>query len=127
MYTISCHSIFVFILILTLVTTGYSTSGTATFYRQYTPSACYKNQQQGVMIAAASDPLWNNGAICGKMFRVNCTGPTNPVPHPCTGESVTVKIVDHCPGCGGTLDLSQEAFAKIANPVAGIIKIDYEE
>jgi len=79
------------------------------------------------MIAAASDQLWNGGKICGKMFKVTCTGPTNPVPHPChDGASATVKIVDHCPGCGGTIDLSQEAFATIADPVAGIIKIDYQ-
>lgn len=92
-----------------------------------TASACYGNKDYGVMIAAASDPLWANGAICGKVFNVTCTGPTNPVPHPCTGKSVVVKIVDHCPGCGGTLDLSQEAFATIANTVAGIIKIDYNQ
>ncbi|XP_047948866.1 putative EG45-like domain containing protein 1 [Salvia hispanica] len=88
-------------------------------------SACYGSQDSGVMIAAASDALWNNGAICGKVFTVTCTGPTNPYPHPCTGKSVTVKIVDHCPGCGGTLDLSKEAFATIADPVAGVVNIDY--
>ncbi|KAL3532920.1 hypothetical protein ACH5RR_006441 [Cinchona calisaya] len=104
-----------------------ATPGTATFYTSYVPSACYGNTQEGTMIAAASDPLWNGGAICGKMFNVTCTGPTNPVPHPCTGNSVVVKIVDHCPGCGGTLDLSKEAFTAIADPVAGIIKIEYNE
>ncbi|PWA72893.1 hypothetical protein CTI12_AA264770 [Artemisia annua] len=91
-----------------------------------TASACYGNTPEGVWIAAASDVLWNNGAICGKTFKVKCTGPTNPVPHPCNdGKTVTVKIVDHCPGCGGTSDLSKEAFATIANPVAGVIKIEY--
>ncbi|KAL7224574.1 hypothetical protein ACSBR1_025943 [Camellia fascicularis] len=89
----------------------------------WTASACYGNQNNGVMIAAASDPLWNNGAICGKKFRVTCTGATNPVPKPCTGNNVTVKIVDHCPGCGGTLDLSKEAFATIAKPVAGALNL----
>ncbi|KAL3639755.1 endo-1,4-beta-glucanase [Castilleja foliolosa] len=108
-----------------LLSVALATPGTATFYNSYVPSACYGSKDSGVMIAAASDPLWANGAICGKVFNVTCTGPTNPVPHPCTGKSVVVKIVDHCPGCGGTLDLSREAFADIANPVAGIIKIDY--
>ncbi|XP_019257081.1 PREDICTED: putative EG45-like domain containing protein 1 [Nicotiana attenuata] len=88
-------------------------------------SACYENTPQGIIIAAASDPLWNNGAIRGKFFNVTCTGPTNPVPHPCTGKSIVVKIVDHCPGCGGTLDLPKEAFSTIANHVAGVIKFDY--
>ncbi|KAL1210546.1 putative EG45-like domain containing protein 1 [Cardamine amara subsp. amara] len=76
-----------------------ATPGIATFYTSYTPSACYG---------------------------VKCNGAPNAVPHPCTGKSVTVKIVDHCPGgCPSTLDLSREAFAQIANPVAGIINIDY--
>ncbi|KAJ4709417.1 EG45-like domain containing protein [Melia azedarach] len=101
--------------------------GIATFYTNYVPSACYGNKQQGVMIAAANDSLWNNGAVCGKSFSVKCTGPRNPVPHPCTGKTVTVKVVDHCPGCPSTLDLSKEAFTQIANPVAGIINIDYRQ
>ncbi|KAK6944279.1 RlpA-like protein, double-psi beta-barrel domain, partial [Dillenia turbinata] len=89
-------------------------------------SACYGNTPEGTMIGSASDVLWNNGAVCGKWYRVTCTGPTNPVPHPCyDGKSVTVKVVDHCPGCQNTFDLSKEAFSTIANPVAGVIKIDY--
>ncbi|KAM0997419.1 hypothetical protein ACFX13_007393 [Malus domestica] len=101
------------------------TPGIATFYSSYIPSACYGNTPQGILIAAAGDAIWNNGAGCGKFYNVKCTGPRNPVPHPCTNSTVRVKIVDHCPGCQSTLDLSQPAFAKIANPVAGIINIDY--
>ncbi|MQL97981.1 hypothetical protein Taro_030681 [Colocasia esculenta] len=118
-------------------------SGTATFYTSYrdlnerhiiawawmdgrAASACYGNVGKGVMIAAASDVFWNNGGVCGKRYRVTCTGATNPVPHPCTGKSVEVTIVDHCPGgCAGTIDLSKEAFAIIANPVAGKVQVDY--
>ncbi|KAK3014272.1 hypothetical protein RJ639_008972 [Escallonia herrerae] len=119
------HIVVVVGALLSLISVGSAVPGTATFYTSYVPSACYGNQDNGVLIAAASDPLWNNGAICGKTYTVTCTGATNAVPHPCTGQSVTVKVVDHCPGCGGTLDLSREAFATIANPVAGIIKIDF--
>ncbi|XP_050371821.1 putative EG45-like domain containing protein 1 [Argentina anserina] len=108
-----------------LVSISTAKPGIATFYTNYVPSACYGSTQEGVMIAAAGDAIWNNGAACGKYVTVKCTGPRNPVPHPCTGESVKVKIVDHCPGCPSTLDLSKEAFTKIANPVAGIINIDY--
>uniref|UniRef100_A0A7N0UT88 Expansin-like EG45 domain-containing protein n=1 Tax=Kalanchoe fedtschenkoi TaxID=63787 RepID=A0A7N0UT88_KALFE len=113
-------------LIIYFISNASATPGIATFYTNYRPSACYGNQDEGVMIGAASDPLWNNGAICGKYFTVRCTGPTNPYPKSCKGKnSVRIKIVDHCPGCGGTLDLSKEAFAAIADPVAGRIKIDY--
>ncbi|GMI99771.1 hypothetical protein like AT4G30380 [Hibiscus trionum] len=110
-----------------LVSIASATPGIATFYTKYVPSACFGNTPEGTMIAAAGDALWNNGAVCGKMFTVTCTGPRNPVPHPCTGKSVTVKIVDHCPGCPSTIDLSKEAFTTIANPVAGIINIDYKQ
>ncbi|KAJ0986618.1 hypothetical protein J5N97_004974 [Dioscorea zingiberensis] len=84
---------------------------------------------KGVMIAAASGELFDGGDACGKSFRVKCLGATNDgVPHPCRGSgTVVVKVVDLCPsGCQGTIDLSQEAFAKIADPDAGKIKISIE-
>ncbi|KAJ4842136.1 EG45-like domain containing protein [Turnera subulata] len=106
------------------------TDGTATYYTPpYTPSACYGYEDQGVMIAAASDAIWNNGAACGQSYAVTCTSGTNEgTPHPCWGSStLTVKIVDHCPsGCRGTIDLSQEAFASIADPNSGVINISYQ-
>lgn len=81
------------------------------------------------MIAAASDAIWDNRAACGRMYSVRCTGPTNQgVPQPCTGQSVVVKVVDYCPpGCASTIDLSQEAFAVIADPNAGKINIEYNQ
>ncbi|KAK8983032.1 hypothetical protein V6N11_055015 [Hibiscus sabdariffa] len=93
----------------------------------FVTSACFGSTPQDNMIAAAGDSLWNNGAVCGKTFTVTCTGPRNAVPHSCTGKSVTVKIVDHCPGCPSIIDLSRKAFAIIADPVAGIINIDYTQ
>ncbi|PIA51769.1 hypothetical protein AQUCO_01100562v1 [Aquilegia coerulea] len=112
-------------LIVSLVSVVSAIPGTATFYDHYVPSACYGNKNNGVMIAAASDVFWYNKAACGKMYHVRCTGSTNGVPHPCRGNGVTVKIVDYCPGCGGTIDLSKEAFAMIADPIAGRINVDY--
>ncbi|XP_028775431.1 EG45-like domain containing protein [Neltuma alba] len=113
--------------ILSLFSVASAISGTATFYTVYVPSACYGFQDQGTMIAAASDPIYNNGAACGRMYRVRCTGGTNSVPNPCKAGTVTVKVVDRCPspGCRATLDLSREAFSRIANPDAGKVNIDY--
>ncbi|MQM20167.1 hypothetical protein Taro_053182 [Colocasia esculenta] len=114
----------------TAVSLAAAIAGTATFYTPpYVPSSCYGYADNGVMIAAASDVIWNNRAACGRRYRVTCTGPTNQgVPQPCTGASVVVKIVDYCPpGCQGTIDLSQEAFRTIANPDAGKIRIDYTQ
>ncbi|KAH7524256.1 hypothetical protein FEM48_Zijuj06G0100000 [Ziziphus jujuba var. spinosa] len=83
------------------------------------------------MIAAASDAIWNNGGACGQMYQVTCLSGTNSgVPFPCWGSgSVVVKIVDYCPpeSCRGTIDLSQEAFASIANTDSGSINISFQQ
>ncbi|XP_058227103.1 EG45-like domain containing protein [Rhododendron vialii] len=115
---------------LCLAPVSYAATGTATFYTPpYVPSSCNGFQNDGVMIAAASDVIWDNRAACGRMYSVRCTGPTNQgVPQPCTGQSVVVKVVDYCPpGCASTIDLSQEAFTVIADPNAGKINIEYNQ
>ncbi|MFQ6649171.1 hypothetical protein Gotur_023203 [Gossypium turneri] len=87
-------------------------------------SACHGYQNDGVMIAAASDAFWDG--CCGRNYKVECRGATNQGdPNPCRGKDyMVVKIVDYCPsGCQGNIDLSQEAFAAIANPDAGKIEI----
>ncbi|XP_077216649.1 EG45-like domain containing protein [Tasmannia lanceolata] len=92
-------------------------------------SSCDGFQDEGVMIAAASNAIWDNRAACGRRYRVKCLGPTNQGDlHPCRGSgTVEVTIVDYCPaGCRGTIDLSQEAFASIADPDAGKIRISYQ-
>ncbi|KAI3444100.1 hypothetical protein Pfo_000765 [Paulownia fortunei] len=112
-----------------LISMASAIAGTATFYTTYVPSACYGFQDQGTMIAAANPGLYNNGAACGRRYRVRCTGPTNQgIPQPCRNGEITVRIVDLCPGCGANqLDLSQQAFSRIANPDAGRIRIDYNQ
>ncbi|XP_041021943.1 EG45-like domain containing protein [Juglans microcarpa x Juglans regia] len=122
--------IMVSITMCTLTSVANAAEGTATFYTPpYVPSSCYGFQNNGVMIAAASDAIWGNRAACGRNYRVRCIGATNQgVPQPCKGTSVVVKIVDYCPpGCQGTIDLSQEAFSAIANPDAGKIRIEYTQ
>ncbi|PON83074.1 Expansin/Lol pI [Trema orientale] len=106
-------------------------TGIATFYTPpYQPSSCYGFEDQGVMIAAASDAIYNNGAACGQMYQVTCLSGTNlGTPMPCLDGSVVVKIVDHCPpgSCRGTIDLSQEAFASIADPASGVINVSFQQ
>ncbi|MCB0093536.1 MAG: hypothetical protein KDE54_36855 [Caldilineaceae bacterium] len=59
---------------------------------------------------------YDNAALCGAYVRVN--GPNG---------VVTVRIVDLCPECSaGHLDLSQEAFALIADPVQGRVTITWQ-
>ncbi|KAM0013497.1 putative EG45-like domain containing protein, plant [Helianthus debilis subsp. tardiflorus] len=111
-----------------LTSVAHAIAGQATFYTPpYTPSSCFGFEDRGVMILAANSVLFNNRAACGTRYRVTCTGRTNlGVLEPCTGQSVEVTVVDLCPGCASDqIDLSQEAFAVIANPDAGRILIDY--
>ena len=68
-----------------------------------------------LMVAAMNAADYNHAAWCGSCVAV--TGPS--------GE-VTVRIVDQCPGCAeGDLDLSREAFAKIAALSAGRVPITW--
>ncbi|XP_011025167.1 PREDICTED: EG45-like domain containing protein [Populus euphratica] len=107
-------------------------SGTATFYTPpYVPSKCYGYEDQGVMIAAASEGIFNNGEACGRYYQVTCVSGTNEgIPFPCLDNgSVVVMITDLCPpdSCRGTIDLSKEAFASIADPNSGVINISYQQ
>lgn len=55
------------------------------------------------------------GAACGGQLDV--TGPKG---------TVRVLVMDQCPECEpGHLDLSAEAFARIADPVRGVVKVSY--
>jgi len=68
------------------------------------------------MYVALGPSEYSAGAACGGYLDV--TGPKG---------KVRVLIMDQCPECeAGHLDLSKEAFAKIANPVDGIVSISYK-
>ncbi|KAL9551805.1 hypothetical protein MBANPS3_004076 [Mucor bainieri] len=93
-------------------------SGDATFYNTGLGS-CGWDSSNSEMIVALNHGQMENGAnsnlnkLCGKS--IIATGPKG---------SVTVKVVDTCPGCAhGDLDLSPSAFAKIADMDAGRVPI----
>jgi expansin (peptidoglycan-binding protein) len=68
------------------------------------------------MTAAMNAPDYAGAAVCGEYAQV--TGPKG---------QVTVRISDVCPECRtGDLDLSAEAFALIADPVAGRVPITWQ-
>ncbi|KAL5783931.1 hypothetical protein ACOSQ2_006323 [Xanthoceras sorbifolium] len=95
--------------------------GTATFFKPP-----YTHQ---VMVAAATKILYSKGAACGQSYQVSCVGGETPEDNPCLGSgTVTVMITDVCPqdSCP-TLNLSQDAFAAIANLDAGFIHITFTE
>lgn len=98
---------------------GPAKNGRATFYDADGSGNCsFDKSPDDLDVTAMAMPEYAASAACGTCFKV--TGPK--------GE-VTVRVVDSCPGCATknvNLDLSAEAFAKIANPVDGNIAITYE-
>lgn len=94
-------------------------SGIATYYDARGASAwnCSFPVKDGPLdVTALNFPEYAKSASCGACMKV--TGPKG---------SVTVRVVDSCPGCDAHhLDLSEEAFAKIADLKAGRVNITYQ-
>jgi expansin (peptidoglycan-binding protein) len=91
--------------------------GIATYYSATGAGACmFGPSPEDLMVAAINAEEWNNSADCGAHLSV--TGPKG---------KITVRVVDLCPECkAGHLDLSTEAFARIAEPVQGIVPIAWQ-
>lgn len=91
--------------------------GIATYYDATGAGACsFDATPEDLMVGAMNADEYDNAALCGAYVFV--TGPKG---------SVTVRIVDLCPECKvGHLDLSREAFAAIADPVAGRVDITWQ-
>lgn len=93
-------------------------TGMATFY-DYSGGravACSFDVTSDTNITAMNDGEYAKAASCGSCL--NVVGPKG---------TIKVRIVDRCPGCAGNhIDLSAQAFAKIAEPKAGRVPITYE-
>lgn len=94
------------------------TEGIATFYDADGAGNCSFAKSPGDLdVVALALPEYNDSAACGACLQVS--GPKG---------DVTVRVVDSCPGCEGSgvsLDLSAQAFAKIAEPKQGRVKVSY--
>ena len=95
---------------------GTTESGVATYYDATGAGNCSFDPSPGDLDVAAMDaPEYDNSNVCGECVAI--TGPKG---------NVTVRIVDQCPECEvGHLDLSQSAFAKIADVSAGKVPISW--
>jgi expansin len=88
--------------------------GKATHYRGDGTGKCSFDAAPDRMVAALSGANYAKARWCGACLAVD--GPD--------GRSVTVRVVDSCPGCKfGDLDLSEEAFARLAPLERGRIRI----
>ncbi|MFG1913848.1 expansin EXLX1 family cellulose-binding protein [Micromonospora sp. NPDC048898] len=98
--------------------TGTAThSGKATFYDSNGGGGNCSNPAAPAnrLYVALGPTEYSAGAACGGFLDV--TGPKG---------TVRVLIMDQCPECApGHLDLSREAFARIAEPVQGLVPVTY--
>ncbi|MFJ9903660.1 expansin EXLX1 family cellulose-binding protein [Streptomyces sp. NPDC101152] len=97
---------------------GTTYQGVATEYQAGDgDGACLFGPSDDMMIAAMNTTDYQTSAACGASVLVRAAN----------GASVTVRITNECPlPCApGQLDLSQQAFAKIADPKAGRIPITW--
>lgn len=91
--------------------------GKATFYdsKGAGGNCSYPAAPADRLYVALGPDEYADGAACGGYLDV--TGPNG---------KVRVMVMDQCPECGpGHLDLSREAFARIADPVRGIVDVSY--
>jgi expansin len=91
--------------------------GVATYYAADGTGNCSFDASPNDLDVAAMDAAeYDNSQACGEC--VSIVGPKG---------NVTVRIVDQCPGCEkGHLDLSQQAFAAIADLSAGRVPITWQ-
>lgn len=92
--------------------------GEATYYYpQIAPGNCSFDSIPGdLMIGAMNAVDYAGSQICGAC--VSITGPNG---------TVIIKIIDQCPECPeGNIDLSPEAFSKIADTLAGRVPIKWQ-
>lgn len=91
-------------------------TGEGSFYGATGGGNCmFDPSPDNLLVAAMNAADYAGSAVCGEYVAV--TGPKG---------SVTVRITDQCPECKkGDLDLSAEAFARIADPVAGRVPIHW--
>ena len=93
-------------------------SGEGTYYDANGTGNCsFDASPNDLLVAAMNAADYNTAAWCGACLAVS--GPNG---------SVTVRVVDQCPGCAhGDLDLSREAFAMVAPLSAGRVAIAWHE
>ena len=90
-------------------------NGLITFYDADGSGNCSFQPSPGNLdVAAMNIGQYENSAVCGACVEIE--GPKG---------NLRVRIVDSCPDCPtkGHLDLSREAFAKIANPIDGRVNV----
>lgn len=81
---------------------------------------------EGGLFVSASDGLWDNGAACGRRYRLRCISGLR---RPCKEGSIVVQVVDFCQHrpCPATMVLSNKAFDAISRIPSAKINIEYAQ
>lgn len=79
----------------------------------------------GNLFVAVSEGLWDNGAACGRRYRLRCLSGSGR--RPCKGGTIDVRVVDYCRKrpCPSTIALSSDAFSEISRSPNAKINIEY--
>lgn len=95
---------------------GATYQGVATFYAATGAGACSFDPGADLMVAAMNHTDYETAKACGARVQVRSS----------SGTTITVRIVDECPECAvGQLDLSREAFTRLADPTLGRIPVSW--
>ncbi|XP_058781020.1 EG45-like domain containing protein 2 [Vicia villosa] len=114
---------------VTLILTDVGTA--ASYGPPYIPTSCDGSRREqfppGNIFVAVNEGLWDNGAACGRRYRVRCVSGIN---KPCEGGSIDVKVVDSITSCSKsscphTFHMSTEAFSAISRFQNANINIEY--
>lgn len=91
-------------------------TGETTYYRATGDGNCSFGTSDDLMVAAINSKDYADAAMCGAYLLI--TGPAG---------TVTARVVDRCPGCKpGGLDLSQQAFERIAAKGTGRVPVTWQ-
>ncbi|KAE9587267.1 hypothetical protein Lal_00005024 [Lupinus albus] len=112
--------------------------GTAAQYGPpFIPTKCFGGDASKFppsnMFGAAGEGIWDNGAACGRKYKVRCLSAV--VPKACiSGQDIQITIVDRAQSSiskpssdRATMVLSTTTFQAIANASLSFINIEYQE
>ncbi|KAE8666896.1 RING/FYVE/PHD zinc finger superfamily protein [Hibiscus syriacus] len=132
------HLLWCFLFVSQFFQLSHGDVGTAAHYSPpYLPTTCFGDDQTEFpstnLFAAAGDGIWDNGASCGRQYRVRCISASQPgtcVPD----QTIQVKIVDYAPTAlspssaqSTTIVLSRTAFGGITNKAVDSINIEFQQ
>lgn len=80
----------------------------------------------GNFFVAVNEGLWDNGAACGRRYRLRCLSGRN---RPCKTDIIEVQVVNFCPKspCPSSFLMSKEAFSAISRLSSVKLNVEYIE